>query len=256
MCQNGPVAGFPALAEDSGAGWPIIGRARRACCLAPNPIETMALLPDHPPVWLTWRGVRRRIARADGPERIFGEWWTREAERIAVRDYFRVEDDAGERLLALSRGRRRGRRHRLASLVPARDLWMRPRYAELQVTSHFSFLRGASDAEHLFATGGRLAGSRRLASVDRNSLAGDRPRMAGGEGHRGAAGRRAAGSIWPDGIVGAGLSDRPSGLVTPLPSAHAWQDRGRARRPAICDWPDLAEHARGPDRRPDPRPGR
>ncbi len=56
----------------------------------------MALLPDQPPVWIVWRGVRRRIARADGPERIFGEWWTREAERIAVRDYFRVEDDAGD----------------------------------------------------------------------------------------------------------------------------------------------------------------
>ena len=26
-----------------------------------------------------------------------------------------------------------------------------PRYAELQVTSHFSFLRGASSAEELFA---------------------------------------------------------------------------------------------------------
>ena len=27
-----------------------------------------------------------------------------------------------------------------------------PRYAELQVTSHFSFLRGASSCEELFAT--------------------------------------------------------------------------------------------------------
>ena len=30
------------------------------------------------------------------------------------------------------------------------------RYAELQVTSDFSFLRGASDAEHLFATAAAL----------------------------------------------------------------------------------------------------
>jgi protein ImuB len=57
----------------------------------------VALLPDHPPETFTWRGVRRRVRRADGPERIFGEWWTRDAELTAVRDYFQVEDAAGER---------------------------------------------------------------------------------------------------------------------------------------------------------------
>ncbi len=36
--------------------------------------------------------------RADGPERIFGEWWRRPAELVAVRDYFRVEIETGERL--------------------------------------------------------------------------------------------------------------------------------------------------------------
>src|SRR4051794_21832285 len=44
-------------------------------------------------------------------------------------------------------------------------------YAELQVTSHFSFLRGASSAEELFATAAVL-GIKALAVVDRNSLAG------------------------------------------------------------------------------------
>lgn len=63
----------------------------------PEPIDTMALLPDQPPISFVWRGTRRRVRRADGPERIFGEWWKRDAEMIAVRDYFRVEDDAGER---------------------------------------------------------------------------------------------------------------------------------------------------------------
>ena len=75
------------------AHWP-----RPARLLAPpEPIETVALLPDHPPVSFTWRGSRRRVRRADGPERVFGEWWKRDAELIAVRDYFQVEDDAGER---------------------------------------------------------------------------------------------------------------------------------------------------------------
>jgi protein ImuB len=41
--------------------------------------------------------VRRRVRRADGPERIRGEWWKRDAELAAVRDYYRVEDDTGER---------------------------------------------------------------------------------------------------------------------------------------------------------------
>ena len=64
---------------------------------APEPIETVALLPDLPPETFTWRGVRRRVRRADGPERVFGEWWTRNAETRAVRDYFQVEDEAGGR---------------------------------------------------------------------------------------------------------------------------------------------------------------
>jgi protein ImuB len=67
--------------------------------LLPTPelIETIAVLPDHPPATFTWRGVRRRVKRADGPERVFGEWWKRDAELVAVRDYFRVEDETGER---------------------------------------------------------------------------------------------------------------------------------------------------------------
>ncbi|MGH6811399.1 MAG: error-prone DNA polymerase [Methylocella sp.] len=45
------------------------------------------------------------------------------------------------------------------------------RYAELQCTSHFSFLRGASSCAELFAEAARL-GIEALAIVDRNSLAG------------------------------------------------------------------------------------
>src|SRR6266852_4548325 len=44
-------------------------------------------------------------------------------------------------------------------------------YAELQVTSHFSFLRGVSSAEQLFSTAARL-GISALAVTDRNTLAG------------------------------------------------------------------------------------
>ena len=44
-------------------------------------------------------------------------------------------------------------------------------YAELQVTTHFSFLRGASSADELFAAAAAL-GIDALGVVDRNSLAG------------------------------------------------------------------------------------
>jgi protein ImuB len=91
------VRHIPALAPETGAEWP--GRWPRPSRLLthPEPIDTVALLPDHPPVSFTWRGVRRRVKRADGPERVFGEWWKRAPELVAVRDYFRLEDDAGER---------------------------------------------------------------------------------------------------------------------------------------------------------------
>ncbi|MCJ8141194.1 Y-family DNA polymerase [Falsirhodobacter halotolerans] len=85
------------LAEDTGAGWPDHWPRPSRLLRTPEPIETLALLPDHPPNWIAWRGIRHRIRRADGPERIFGEWWARDAEMIAVRDYFRIENEAGER---------------------------------------------------------------------------------------------------------------------------------------------------------------
>lgn len=64
----------------------------------------MALLPDHPPVHFVWRGVRRRVTRADGPERIYGEWHLSEAEWLSVRDYFLVEDETGARCWVFRQG--------------------------------------------------------------------------------------------------------------------------------------------------------
>ena len=86
-----------AAAPATGDRWPTHWPRPARLLAPPEPIETVALLPDHPPVSFSWRGSRRRVRRADGPERVFGEWWKRDAELIAVRDYFQVEDDAGER---------------------------------------------------------------------------------------------------------------------------------------------------------------
>ncbi len=88
---------IPALAPETRAEGPGHWPRPSRLLAHPEPIETIALLPDHPPASFTWRGVRRRVKRADGPERVFGEWWKRDPELAAVRDYFQVEDDAGER---------------------------------------------------------------------------------------------------------------------------------------------------------------
>jgi len=61
----------------------------------PQPIETVSLAPDGPPARFRWRRVTHQVARAEGPERIAGEWWRRPGHR--TRDYYRVEDHQGRR---------------------------------------------------------------------------------------------------------------------------------------------------------------
>ena len=84
--------------------WPVRWPRPARLLQRPEPIDAVALLPDQPPVAFTWRGQRRRVRRADGPERIFGEWWRRDGEIDAVRDYFQLEDEAGERFWVFRRG--------------------------------------------------------------------------------------------------------------------------------------------------------
>jgi protein ImuB len=76
------------------AGWP---KPARLLARPERLDHVMAELPDQPPRRFTWRGLAHKVVRADGPERIQGEWWKRDAERLSVRDYFRVEDEAGRR---------------------------------------------------------------------------------------------------------------------------------------------------------------
>ncbi len=97
------VARVPPLAP-VGGGWPEALPRPVRLLDPPQPVEAMALLPDQPPVAFTWRRHRHRLRRADGPERIFGEWWRSSDEADAVRDYFAVEDEDGRRFWLFRRG--------------------------------------------------------------------------------------------------------------------------------------------------------
>jgi protein ImuB len=84
--------------------WP---RWKRPVRVLPRPehlTHVVALLPDHPPRRFTWRGQAYRVTAGDGPERIHGEWWRTDNELWAVRDYFRVEVESGERFWLFRRG--------------------------------------------------------------------------------------------------------------------------------------------------------
>lgn len=63
----------------------------------PEKIDVVAELPDHPPRLFVWRKRRHRVTKADGPERIHGEWWVSESEATLQRDYYRVETTDGSR---------------------------------------------------------------------------------------------------------------------------------------------------------------
>lgn len=86
------------------SGWACWPRPVRLLARPERLDNVVALLPDQPPRRFTWRGRSCRVTRADGPERIYGEWWKRTAEVPAVRDYFQVELEDGARLWLFRRG--------------------------------------------------------------------------------------------------------------------------------------------------------
>jgi protein ImuB len=71
----------------------------------PQPIDSIAAeTPDGPPVRFRWRRTVHDVARAEGPERIAGEWWRHHDVTIPTRDYFRVEDQRGRRFWIFRHG--------------------------------------------------------------------------------------------------------------------------------------------------------
>lgn len=116
------------------------------------------------------------------------------------------------------------------------------RYVELQVTSHFSFLRGASSPEELFAAA-KLLGHEALALADWNSVAGV---VRGWDGQKATGVRMIAGTR-------VDLTDGRAMLLYPT-DRRAWSrlsrllSIGKARGGKGCcilEWTDVAAHAEG-----------
>ncbi|MEL7445785.1 MAG: DUF6504 family protein [Pseudomonadota bacterium] len=62
----------------------------------PERIEVLYASPDGYPQRFRWRGQVREVAKVEGPERIAPEWW-RERSSVRLRDYYRIEDQGGQR---------------------------------------------------------------------------------------------------------------------------------------------------------------
>jgi protein ImuB len=62
----------------------------------PEQIAVLYATPHGYPQRFRWRGAVHDVVRVEGPERIAPEWW-REKGGTRLRDYYRIEDDAGRR---------------------------------------------------------------------------------------------------------------------------------------------------------------
>lgn len=96
-----PIEGALALKREW-AGYAALRALRPVRLLVePEPIDVTAPVPDDPPLQFTWRRTSHRVVKVDGPERIANEWWhgSRNAPALtsAVRDYYRVETEDGQR---------------------------------------------------------------------------------------------------------------------------------------------------------------
>jgi protein ImuB len=90
----------PPMAANTGKGWDPDRPRPVRLFRRPEAIDALALVPDDPPRQFRWRGRVHRVLKAEGPERIGAEWWRQPIDDVSpeqVRDYYRVEDEAGQR---------------------------------------------------------------------------------------------------------------------------------------------------------------
>ena len=63
----------------------------------PEEIRVLYAVPEGPPAQFIWRRQTHRVTRYSGPERIAPEWW-KDRPGTRLRDYFKVEDQTGQRI--------------------------------------------------------------------------------------------------------------------------------------------------------------
>lgn len=59
----------------------------------PIKIKAISLLPDKPPVQISWKGCSLKVLESSGPERLSDEWWKNENRE--EREYFKIQDELG-----------------------------------------------------------------------------------------------------------------------------------------------------------------
>ncbi len=62
----------------------------------PEEVRVIYAVPEGPPAQFIWRRVTHRVTRFAGPERIAPEWW-HAPPGARLRDYYRIEDQTGQR---------------------------------------------------------------------------------------------------------------------------------------------------------------
>jgi protein ImuB len=85
----------PALDKIDPVEAPVAQRPQRLLD-RPEAIAVVYATPEGMPRRFVWRRAVHDIARVEGPERIAPEWW-RQPSTARLRDYYRVEDQAGRR---------------------------------------------------------------------------------------------------------------------------------------------------------------
>ena len=91
-----PAVDVPMQPSKDGVAPPMRGARPVRLFRHPERVEVTADVPDGPPASFSWRRIQHRILRAEGPERLAGEWWI-DGEGKPERDYFRIEDQIGHR---------------------------------------------------------------------------------------------------------------------------------------------------------------
>ncbi|WP_336760673.1 DUF6504 family protein [Asaia sp. VD9] len=96
-----PASSWSGTAQD---GFPRLWPRPVRLFAAPCAIAPPALAEDDSPRRFVWQGQMLRVRGADGPERLHGAWWQHPVQAGAIRDYWIVETEEGDRFWLFRRG--------------------------------------------------------------------------------------------------------------------------------------------------------